>query len=79
VNCSMSVYILQVCFFLMASFNIALQLQGDFKICAGTFPAVCCLHVGSLDVGDAPTSDIKVVWLYLSHSLNIIQWHVSFP
>jgi hypothetical protein len=24
-------------------------------------------------------SDIKVVWLYLPLSLNIIQWHVSFP
>jgi hypothetical protein len=34
-NFSRSICIIQVCFFLMASFKMAHQLQGDFKICAG--------------------------------------------
>jgi hypothetical protein len=56
VNFSRSIYILQVRFFLMASFKIAQQLQGDFKICVGAFPVVRCLYAVSLDVGDALTS-----------------------
>jgi hypothetical protein len=55
-NRSRSIYIIQVRFFLMTSFKIAHQLQGDFKICAGACPAVFCLRAGSLDVGDAPAS-----------------------
>jgi hypothetical protein len=55
-NRSRSVYILQVRFFLMTSFKIAHQLQGNFKICAGACPTVFCFRAGSLDVGDAPAS-----------------------
>jgi hypothetical protein len=55
-NRSRSIYIIQVRFFLMTSFKIAHQLQGNFKICAGACPAVFCFRAGSLDVGDAPAS-----------------------
>jgi hypothetical protein len=49
-NCSRSVYIIQVRFFLMTSFKIAHQLQGNFKICTGTCPAAFCFHAGSLEM-----------------------------
>ena len=55
-NRSMSIYILQVRFFLMTSFKIAQQLQGTFKICVGACPVVLLFRVGLLDVGDAPAS-----------------------
>jgi hypothetical protein len=42
----------------MTSFKIAHQLQGDFKICVGACPAVFCFRAGSLDVGDAPASEV---------------------
>ena len=42
-NGSRSVYILQRCSFLMTSFKIAHQIQGDFKICAGWLPSCLLL------------------------------------
>jgi hypothetical protein len=47
---SRSGYIIQVRFFLMATFKIAQQFQGIFKICAGISPAVLRFRAGSLDV-----------------------------
>jgi hypothetical protein len=55
-NLSRSIYIIQVHFFLMTSFNIAHQVQGVLKICGGVCPAVFFFHASSLDVGDAPAS-----------------------
>ena len=49
-NCSRSVYIIQMHSFLIISFKIAHQFQGNFKICAGTCPAAFCFRVGSLEM-----------------------------
>jgi hypothetical protein len=37
---------------------MAHQLQGNFKIYAGTCLAIFCFRAGSLDVGDAPASQM---------------------
>jgi hypothetical protein len=55
----------------MASFKIAQQLQGDFKICVGACPAVFCFRAGSLDVGDAPA--------YLVHPRAFLPFPSIFP
>jgi hypothetical protein len=54
---SRSDYNIQVPLLLMASFKIAQQSKGIFKICVGVCLTIfCLLRVGSLDVGDAPAS-----------------------
>jgi hypothetical protein len=55
-NCSRSIYILQVRFFLMAHLRSRNNFKVISKFVLGTFPTVFRLCVGSLDVGDAPAS-----------------------
>ena len=49
-NCSRSIYILQVCFFLMAHLRSRNNFKVISKFVLGSFPAVHCLHTGSLEM-----------------------------
>jgi hypothetical protein len=42
----------------MTTFKTVQQLQGKFKIRTGACPVVLRFHAGSLDVGDAPASNL---------------------
>ena len=76
-NCSRSIYIIQVHFFLMTSFNIAHQLKGISKF-ALACPTVFGFCAGSLDVGDAPAS-YSLAWKFSWAPIHELTYDMSMP